>query len=91
MGYIYKIDFSIFILIKYKLGKRAIRRLRRKLLREQRRYLKKTTYHNLFHETQKNMDYIFNGLTTMDITDKNFKILGKPSSGNLSQIPSLTL
>jgi hypothetical protein len=73
------------------MGKRADRRRRRKLAREQKKYLKKTAYHNVFHETQKNMDYIFRGLTNMEISDKNFKILGTASIGNLSTIPMMTL
>ena len=73
------------------MGKRADRRRRRKLAREQKKFLKKTAYHNIFHETHKNMDYIFRGLTNMEISDKNFKILAKPSIGNLSTIPMMTL
>ena len=73
------------------MGKRAERRRRRKMAREHKKYLKKTAYHNVFHETQKNIDYIFRGLTNMEISDKNFKILGKPSTGNLSTIPTMSL
>jgi len=73
------------------MGKRAERRRRRKLAREQKKYMKKTAYHNVFHETHKNMDYIFRGMTKMDISDKNFKILGKPSSGNMTTIPNISI
>ena len=73
------------------MGKRADRRRRRKMAREQKKFLKKTAYHNIFHETHKNMDYIFRGLTNMEISDKNFKLLGTASIGNLSTIPMMTL
>ena len=76
------------------MGKRAERRLRRKMARQQKKYLKQTAIHN-FHETQKNMDYIFNGLKSISIKDNIFIVQPaptiKPSFGTVSNIPSLHL